>query len=329
MNEQIMVSIVCIAYNHGKYIAEAIEGFLTQKTDFPLEILIHDDASTDNTAEIIMEYYKKYPNIIRPIIQEENQHSQGVEMLSDIIFPKLRGKYIALCEGDDYWIDSDKLQKQVNYMETNPDCSVCFHGAYSVDSESRTIVAEIRSSDGNSIISPEDVIFAGGAAFATNSLLFPKRLLENVTYFNMGIEVRDYPLAIYLALQGKVYYMDEIMSVYRVGVKGSWTNRKFSEIDKKIEHYREIADMLDEVNRYSNYKYDSVIQERKRNNKWYLLLEQGKLKEAKSGEYKDIYMNLSFKNRVWIHLERYTPRIIYGWTSYKRKRRWKTENSNI
>lgn len=329
MSEQIMVSIVCIAYNHGKYIADAIEGFLMQKTDFSLEIVIHDDASTDDTAEIIMDYYEKHPDIIRPIIQKENQHSQGAEILSGIVFPELRGKYIAFCEGDDYWIDPDKLQKQVEYMEAHPECSVCFHGAYSVDSESRTIVSEIRSSDGDSIISPEEVIFAGGAAFATNSLLFPRVLLENVTYFNMGTEVRDYPLAIYLALKGTVYYIDEIMSVYRVGVKGSWTNRKFSEIDKKIEHYREIADMLDEVNRYSNYKYDSTIQDRKKNNEWYLLLEQGKLKEAKSGEYRDIYMNLSFKNRVWIHLERYTPWLIDAWTDYKRKRRWKLENSKI
>lgn len=329
MNEQIMVSIVCIAYNHGKYIADAIEGFLMQKTDFPIEIVVHDDASTDDTAEIIMEYYEKHPDIIRPIIQKENQHSQGVEILSDIICPELRGKYIALCEGDDYWIDRDKLQKQVKYMEAHSECSVCFHGAYSVDAESRTIVSEIRSSDGNSIIGPEEVIFAGGAAFATNSLLFPRTLLENVTYFNMGIEVRDYPLVIYLALKGTVYYIDEIMSVYRVGVKGSWTNRKFSETNKKIEHYREISDMLDEVNRYSNYKYDSVIQERKKNNEWYLLLEQGKLKEAKSGAYRDIYMNLSFKNRVWIHLERYAPRIIDMWTNYKRKKRWKSENSKI
>jgi glycosyltransferase involved in cell wall biosynthesis len=116
-----LVSICCLTYNHEPYIRQCIEGFLIQKTTFPIEILIHDDASTDNTADIIREYEAKFPNIIKPIYQIENQYSKGVGVTRVFQFPRSKGKYIAMCEGDDYWIDPLKLQKQVDFLEQNPD----------------------------------------------------------------------------------------------------------------------------------------------------------------------------------------------------------------
>ncbi len=116
-----LVSICCISYNHEKYIKDAIEGFLLQKTTFPIEIIIHDDASNDNTVNIIREYEKKYPDLFEAIYQVENQYSKGIKPLPNFVFPKARGKYIALCEGDDYWIDPYKLQKQVDFLESNPE----------------------------------------------------------------------------------------------------------------------------------------------------------------------------------------------------------------
>lgn len=122
-----LVSIHCITYNHENYIAQALEGFLLQKTNFPIEIVICDDASTDKTANIIREYADKYPNLIVPLLQSENQYSQGVKPGFDIVMPRCQGKYIAHCEGDDYWIDPYKLQKQVDFMEGNPEYSFIFH----------------------------------------------------------------------------------------------------------------------------------------------------------------------------------------------------------
>ncbi|MDX9929670.1 MAG: glycosyltransferase [Bacteroidales bacterium] len=116
-----LVSICCLAYNHGSFIKHTIEGFLNQKTDFPVEIIIHDDASEDDTQRIINQYYKKYPELIRPIIQVENQWRRGVRPFVSIVYPLTRGKYIALCEGDDYWTDPFKLQKQVEFLENNPE----------------------------------------------------------------------------------------------------------------------------------------------------------------------------------------------------------------
>ncbi|HPW37667.1 MAG TPA: glycosyltransferase, partial [Syntrophorhabdus sp.] len=133
------VSIGCTTFNHGKYIRECIEGFLLQKTDFPIEIIIHDDASTDNTPQIIDEYAKRYSGLIVPILQTENQYSKGINPFISFVFPRARGKYIALCEGDDYWADPLKLQKQVDFLEANPDYVISYHNAMIVDEDGNII----------------------------------------------------------------------------------------------------------------------------------------------------------------------------------------------
>ncbi len=124
-----LVSICCLTYNHAQYIHQCIQGFLMQRTTFPVEILIHDDASTDGTAGILHEYQHQYPDKIFPLYETQNQYSNGYQNLMDIEFnySRARGKYIAYCEGDDYWTDPLKLQKQVDFMESHPDYSVCFH----------------------------------------------------------------------------------------------------------------------------------------------------------------------------------------------------------
>lgn len=129
MSETPLVSICCLAFNHEPFIRQCLDGFLMQETTFGIEILIHDDASTDNTADIIRAYADKYPDIIFPIYETENKYSHGFKGKMDIVFnySRARGKYIASCEGDDYWTDPHKLQKQVDFMESHPEYSVCFH----------------------------------------------------------------------------------------------------------------------------------------------------------------------------------------------------------
>lgn len=123
-----LVSICCLTYNHRPFIEKCLDGFLMQKTTFPVEILIHDDCSTDGTTEIVKEYAAKYPDLIFPIYEEVNQYQNGHAGDIDFFnYKRARGKYIAYCEGDDYWTDPLKLQKQVDFMEANPEYSVCFH----------------------------------------------------------------------------------------------------------------------------------------------------------------------------------------------------------
>ena len=121
-----VISICCITFNHQNYIAEAINSFLMQETNFPFEILIHDDASTDDTPIIIKKYEKAFPNIIKPIYQAENQYQECSLMNSRFNFPRAKGKYIALCEGDDYWTDCTKLQKQADFLEGNPNYVITY-----------------------------------------------------------------------------------------------------------------------------------------------------------------------------------------------------------
>jgi glycosyltransferase involved in cell wall biosynthesis len=135
-----LVSICCITYNHEIFIRDAIEGFLMQKSTFPIEIIIHDDASTDKTAEIVAEYANKYPELIFPIFQTENQFSKGIKISATYVWPKAKGKYIALCEGDDYWTDPFKLQKQVDFLEANPDFVICYHDVKVINEEGSVII---------------------------------------------------------------------------------------------------------------------------------------------------------------------------------------------
>ena len=125
--ERLLVSIQCLVYNHEPYLRQCLDGFVMQKTNFKFEAIVHDDVSTDNSAAIIREYAEKYPDIIKPIFETENQYSKHDGSLDKIMADACNGKYIALCEGDDYWIDPLKLQKQVDFMESNIAFSMCFH----------------------------------------------------------------------------------------------------------------------------------------------------------------------------------------------------------
>lgn len=126
-HEPIMVTIQCLAYNQKAYIRQCLDGFVMQRTNFRFQAVVHDDASTDGTADIIREYAEKYPDIIKPILETENQYSKHDGSLKRILFANTHGRYIALCEGDDYWTDPQKLQRQVDLMQAHPDCALCYH----------------------------------------------------------------------------------------------------------------------------------------------------------------------------------------------------------
>lgn len=313
----ILVSIHCAAYNHERYIADAIEGFLMQKTNFKFEILIHDDASTDRTPDIIREYEKQHPDLIKPIYQTVNQYSKG-QSISKLNLKRAKGKYIALCEGDDYWTDPYKLQKQVDYMEKYPECSLSVHGGYVVNASDKHIISKSRAHKGNKIFHTEEIIERGGALFVTNSMLYPLKYINNRPDFFNKAPVGDYPLAIYLSLLGTVYYMDEYMSAYRTAVSNSWTERNYSTINKKVEHYNKITAMLDEINQYSLGKFEKVINRTKYQNQLHLFLEQRKFKEAKEGGNKQYYLDLGYKKRMIILMDQYFPTILKFARSVKR-----------
>lgn len=145
MNDEILVSIQCLVYNHEPYLRQCLDGFVMQKTNFRFEAVVHDDASTDGSAAIIREYAAKYPDIIKPIYETENQYSKHDGSLRRIVNSALRGKYVAMCEGDDYWIDPLKLQKQVDFLEAHPDYTLSCHRykIYNEETKKLTLVANV------------------------------------------------------------------------------------------------------------------------------------------------------------------------------------------
>jgi len=314
----IIVSINCIAYNHEKYIADAIESFLMQQTNFSYEILIHDDASIDRTAEIIREYEKKYPELIKPIYQIENQYSKGVDVLK-VNDDRAIGKYVALCEGDDYWTDINKLQKQVDYMEKHPECSLCVHAGTVVSALDKKPLSYIRSNKGNKVFKVAEVIEGGGGLFVTNSMIYPTKFGQNRPIFIENAPVVDYPLAINLSLQGSVYYIDEFMSAYRTGDISSWTARNTTSFENAIKHFNDIEIMLEEINEYTDYGYSYAIAQTKELNKFNLLLNHRRFIEAKTGEMKRIYLKLGFRQKLIIYLKQYFPSIITVLRVFKMK----------
>lgn len=298
-----LVSVYCLAYNHEKYIKDALEGFVHQETNFPYEVIVHDDASTDQTKSIIMEYAAKYPNVIVPIFQTENQYSMGVNIYHKYILPHLHGKYIASCEGDDYWCDNRKLQKQVEWLENHPEYSLCVHNTKIVNCINNQ-EGLINSEDKDRNISIAEIIEWKGKAFQTSSYMYRVEYAQVPSAFSIP-GIGDYSKAMYLATCGKVRYLGDVMSVYRYLTSGSWSIKMYKatgEKDKSIEHWCNRIAMLKRVNEYTDGQYSAVINHTIQRNEFNILLKQNNIKKIRK-DYMDFYKQLGLKEkmRLWIN----------------------------
>lgn len=216
-----LVSISCLTYNHVKYIHKTLEGFLMQKTSFPIEILIHDDASNDGTTEIVKDYEKKYPEIIKPKYESENQWNKGIRGSEIFNFPRANGKYIALCEGDDYWTDPLKLQKQVDFLEVNQDYIISYHDAMIVDENGTIIKSSKLPNDLKRDFSTEEII--KGAWILTLAMCF-RNVLKEYPEEYFKVLNGDTFLSSLLGNFGKGKYMSDIApAVYRLHSASIWS----------------------------------------------------------------------------------------------------------
>ncbi len=255
MNKSPLVSICCVTYNHAPFIRQCLDGFISQRVDFDYEIIINDDCSTDGTIEIIKEYKEKYPDIIYPIFHEKNQYSQGVRgIFSKFCFPIAKGKYIAICEGDDYWDNPCKLQLQVDFLENNSDYSMCFTRA--------KVLLEIPSNIWIKCFNIEDREYSATELFSewivpTGSIMFTdivkQQLLEQDGSYLNG----DIVFVQRAAHLGKVRGMSVYTTVYRMQQSGVTYNEKsrFNAIMRYPEHYECIKrnfPLIDEfvINKY-------------------------------------------------------------------------------
>jgi glycosyltransferase involved in cell wall biosynthesis len=212
MSDFPLVSIICTAYNHEAFIRDALEGFVMQKTNFPFEIIVHDDASTDKTVEIIMEYELKYPEMFFNIYQKFNQYSKGKGDVGKIVFAAARGKYIAMCEGDDYWIDSLKLQKQVDFLEEHKDYGLVWTDVDFYIQSSHIFNKAVFK---NKIIPIYDSFID---VLINKAFLAPATWLLRREYLPKGInEYCDgtFPWILDILSETKIKYFDEVTTVYR------------------------------------------------------------------------------------------------------------------
>jgi len=245
-----LVSIDCITYNHAPYLRQCLEGIMMQKTDFSFEVLIHDDASTDGTQDIIREYEAMYPDVIKPIYQTENQYSKGLSISRTFNFPRARGRYVALCEGDDYWIDPYKLQKQVDFLESHHDYVMCCSDAVVSSPEGELDWCRYGK---DADISVKDMVLGGGDFIQTASQIFRKTLIEK-DYPKSCIG--DYPLQIFAVLNGKVRWFAEKQVVYRFNSVGSWTSAlRTRPLEQRLPMLVSEFAMLEQMNELSGGKY--------------------------------------------------------------------------
>lgn len=279
-NREIMVSVLCATYNHRQYIERCLMGFVMQKTSFPIEVIVHDDASTDGTSQIVKEYAARYPKIITPILETENQWSKHDGTITRIFRKTMRGKYLASCEGDDYWTDPYKLQKQVDFLEEHEDYGMVYTRA-KVLCGSKFI-----GENGTSDTSFEGLIKYSN--FPTLTRVYRRSIFErfhhDIKIDEKGWMMGDYPIAFYFVAESKVKYLDDCTAVYRV-------------LDESASHSKDVDflfkfyDSADDVRRFFVERYitdvdkllyyEKLIKENEISYKISILLSKKRLSEAK------------------------------------------------
>lgn len=254
-----LVSIICITYNQEKFIAKALDGFLIQQTNFPIEILVHDDCSTDGTQAILKEYASKNKDI-RLVIENENKYSKRDFSFLENMFKKSKGKYIALCEGDDYWTDSKKLQKQVDYLEKDTTFSMCFHPVevlYEDKSKSPYIFPEENSSSSFTLEKLLNRNF-----IQTNSVMYRRQTYKNIKLDIMPI---DLYLHLYHAKYGKIGFLNDVMGVYRKHPDGIWWETSnnpdkywIENWEAQVKFYQKILRLFDKNIKFKKIIYSNI-----------------------------------------------------------------------
>ncbi len=251
-----LVSICCLAYNHGPYVAQALEGMLMQQ-DVDFEILIHDDASTDGTDQIIRDYERRYPDIIKALYEKENQHSlyaaRGFTNTSAIFnFPRAKGRYIAMCEGDDFWNDPHKLAMQTAYMQEHDDCTLSFHSAHMIVGDASSPSGLMRPYKSDRPVTAQEIIDKR-SGYPTASLVLRTDIMMKLPEFYMKAPIGDIPIQLTMASEGGGYYFDRPMCTYRYARRGSWTHELLDSPDARKRQELYVSRMKEMYERFDSY----------------------------------------------------------------------------
>lgn len=307
------VSACIIAYNHEDYIKQCLDGALSQIVNFDYEIVISEDCSTDRTREIVKEYQQKYPDKIKLFLNEKNLGLIGNWVKS---LERCQGEYVAICEGDDYWTDPYKLQKQVDFLDNNPDFALSGHNGNII--KNNQIIGIYCESSHPEIINLE-YILKKGSGIPTCSLVIKNSSIQNLPEWFSKMHSCDWTIQIMAARYGKMKYFNEIMSTYRKHDKGANFSSKE---DAKAKGKSDFAlpskytlEMINALNKYFNYKYDKQL--KKQSTYWYHLyvneyLKINDIKMAKQYAIKIIkeIFPLSHWKNTWMNKKEFIKLLI-------------------
>lgn len=295
----LMVSIRCLVYNHEPYLRQCLDGFVMQQTNFRFEAIIHDDASTDGSTLIIKEYAEKYPDIIKPIYEVENQYSKKNGTITRIMDAACTGKYIAMCEGDDYWIDPLKLQKQVDFLEANPEYGMCY-------TQCRYFFQNVKRLESKPWGGPSEKFdeFMRNNTVPTLTAVFRRELYQryemDVCPNNQSWKMGDYPMWLWMSYVSRVKYMPFVSGVYRV-LSSSASHSV--DVNQKIEFGLNTIDMLQFFNNKFDYGLKSEYFSHRKN---ILLLRSYAVHNECSKFFK-----------VWISIVKKCPKMLLQKDMYK------------
>jgi len=292
--EKPLVSISLLAFNSEDYIRDAIDGCLKQKVNFDYEILIHDDASKDSTPRIIKEYAQKYPGKIIPILQNENQFSKGTEINSKIVIPKAKGKYIAFLDADDYWIDSQKLQIQIDFMESNEEVSMCFTASKHIFLARPKEPRVIRYRKHDSYCSVKDVILKGGRLVDMGSAIVKRSVFNDVPEWYYHSQIWDISIPLLSLTHGNIYFLDKVTLVFRYNTPGSWTQNNVKTNAKRIRNLKKSIKLTDGFDKATDYQFHKLVERKHKS----MIVEILLLSDGKGKDFSDLYTRLPLCKKI-------------------------------
>lgn len=297
--ENTTVSVFLLTYNHKDYIEQAINSILSQKTSYNIEIVIHDDASSDGTSEIVKRYADTYPSVIIPVIQKENQYEKGFShIFRQFVYPRMKGEYVAFLEGDDYWSDENKIQKQTDYLNNHLDYVATAHNTRLVNVESGEEKLLNEYADERDL-TLQDIVENGIHSFHLNSVVFRKNAIDDYPDF-MDIPkgfFLDLSLRLLLISKGKIHYSPEAMSCYRYLVPGS-SSKRITAIEKRIEEYRVIVDLFKAVDEFQGRENHRLFEKKIIEYEYKIAEARGNNRELLQPFYREIWLSKPFIYRV-------------------------------
>lgn len=303
-----LVTVGVLSFNHEKWLRQCLDSICTQKTDFEYKVFVHEDCSTDGSKAVVQEMEEKYPDKIEVLYQEKNQYSQGINIVQRYVIPALKSKYFAICEGDDYWCDDRKLQKQVDFLEAHPECNLCFHNAKVVDTDDnfiknfyprkmwndKKLLSALEKPEGADL-TVEDLIRLDFTP--TASTVGRTENLRQLLDFSTTL---DLLVRLVTTYDGTAHYMNEIMSAYRTNNPHSASGSIRTSPEKLKKNFLDKhASLLREFDEYTNGKFHSEIEHQIKRKELIYHQHLGDLKAMKAtGVYKELIQYEKLKYEV-------------------------------